>query len=218
MTQLESTATIEATVGVRRHPTRHIARVVTAEDRVYILHSDRCLNSRANSTTDLRDCMYSKALDRGLIASHWQDDLDRAVVVIIDILTGRLEPTSVDITALAAAADSEPKRPMNRRAYAEAKIEQNRIDGLPVAKYTLVVEITANSHEELADRIHGLDMNWYHHHSQYAERDEIDSTDGTTSVLLVHSNPTQTPESYREELTAWSGARREARRREDNRG
>ena len=101
---------------------------------------------------------------------------------------------------------------MTRKADLLERVEENRAAGLPIARYTLVVEITANSHEELAQRVHGLDINWCHHYTQFEGRDEIDSTDGTTSVLLVQTNPGQTPESYHDELMSWSEQRREARR------
>lgn len=96
----------------------------------------------------------------------------------------------------------------------EAQDAHKLASGLPRAKYTLVVEMTANSHEELADMVHGLEVNWWHHYSQYGERDAFDSTDGRTSVLLDHTNPEQTPETYSAELSAWAERRRNARKSE----
>lgn len=78
----------------------------------------------------------------------------------------------------------------------------------PVPKYTLDVTITANSKEELLDRVHGLDVN----SGYYLERDELESTDGTTSIKLTHTKPDQTPEAYKAELMEWARARRAIRR------
>lgn len=60
MTDLVPTNQIELIVGLPRHPTRHFGRAVGA--RFYILHSKEC----KDSGIDLRDCAYSRALDRGL--------------------------------------------------------------------------------------------------------------------------------------------------------
>ncbi len=81
-------------------------------------------------------------------------------------------------------------------------------NNVPVPKYTLVVKITANSREEVSNRVRSLDVNWDY---EYRERDEIDSTDGTTTVLMRHTNPTQTPHDYAEALSEWRKARRAER-------
>lgn len=86
--------------------------------------------------------------------------------------------------------------------------EQTDPNPPPVTKYEATITLHANSHEELAELVHSLDVNWYHHHTKYAERDEIDSTDGRTSVRLRHTNPDQTAECYLEELHAWARTRR----------
>lgn len=65
MTDIADPAKIEAIVGVPRHATEHYGRAVSAEETVYILHSQECKDSIA----DLRDCAYSVALDRGI--THW---------------------------------------------------------------------------------------------------------------------------------------------------
>lgn len=61
---------IEEIVGVVRHPTRHLGRAVSDEERVYILHSREC----RDSTPDLRHCPYSRALDLGIDPSAWPLD------------------------------------------------------------------------------------------------------------------------------------------------
>lgn len=59
MAELVDPAEIEQIVGFARHATRHYARVVSAEQVVYILHSQRCVSSGR----DLRECPFSIALD-----------------------------------------------------------------------------------------------------------------------------------------------------------
>lgn len=56
MTNIVSADRIEQIVGARRHPTHHLGRAVSAEDRVYILHSHAC----KESGLDLRTCSYSE--------------------------------------------------------------------------------------------------------------------------------------------------------------
>lgn len=86
MTRLEPSDRIEDIVGAARDPERHIARAVSEEGRVYILHSEVCLNSGR----DLRLCPYSLALDAGIDPDSWIENL--AVFVAID--HGRLVPAS----------------------------------------------------------------------------------------------------------------------------
>jgi hypothetical protein len=68
---------IETIVGARRHRDQHLGRAVSAEQTVYILHSETC----RDSGIDLRDCAYSKALDNGIDMDWWHQHQDRAVVV-----------------------------------------------------------------------------------------------------------------------------------------
>lgn len=77
MTQLVPADSIEKIVGASRHPLRHLARAVSAEQTVYILHSARCLASGI----DLRACNYSRQLDAGIDRALWADWQDQAVVV-----------------------------------------------------------------------------------------------------------------------------------------
>lgn len=78
---------IERIVGIQRHITRHYARAVSSEQTVYILHSQRCLEMR----DDLRQCLFSLALDKGINESSWSDAEDQAVRVTIN-RSGRLIP------------------------------------------------------------------------------------------------------------------------------
>lgn len=86
MTDLAPSA--EAVVGVSRHETEHYARTVSSEQRVYILHSREC----RNLFDDLRDCPFSKALDRGIRMEDWHGHEDQAVRVWVSASTLRLIP------------------------------------------------------------------------------------------------------------------------------
>lgn len=77
---------IEQIVGIERHPTRHYARAASAEQTVYILHSEEC----RRTYDDLRNCPWSVALDRGIDEYDWSDREDRPVLV--RVRDGRLVP------------------------------------------------------------------------------------------------------------------------------
>lgn len=82
MSDLVDGLEIERIVGVKRHLRAHFARAVSKEQRVYILHSQVCLEDNK----DLRNCEFSLALDKGIDESQWV--LDRPVPV--KIVNGRL--------------------------------------------------------------------------------------------------------------------------------
>ena len=86
MTAHVDPSAIEEIVGHSRHAAQHLARAVSAEQVVYILHTQKC----KDSGVDLRDCPYSLALDRGIDPADWEGFEDRAVVVAI--IHGRLFP------------------------------------------------------------------------------------------------------------------------------
>jgi hypothetical protein len=89
MTRLEPSETIEATVGARRSPNEHIGRAVSAEQRIYILHSAECVATGV----DLRECPYSKALDAfGIDMSVWEGREDEPVILKISDLLGDIVP------------------------------------------------------------------------------------------------------------------------------
>lgn len=98
MTDLVPADQIEGIVGAKRHPLHHLGRVVPATQTVYILHSQRC----KDSGIDLRDCDWSRALDRGINESEWRDCQDRPVV--LHVWHGTLMP--VDWEDLCDEADS----------------------------------------------------------------------------------------------------------------
>lgn len=88
MTEL-APADIERIVGARRHPVYHYGRAVSAEQVVYILHSQDCLDSGR----DLRQCRYSKALDRGINTDEWAGLEDTPVRLWLSAAaTARLTP------------------------------------------------------------------------------------------------------------------------------
>ena len=64
--------------------------MVTAEQRVFILHSQEC----RDTYPDLRECPYSLALDRGIELTAWRGLEDRPFVVGISVLSQRLVPVS----------------------------------------------------------------------------------------------------------------------------
>lgn len=84
MSDLVSRRRISRIVGAKRHDTFHLAKAVSAEQRVYILHSKECVKSHR----DLRDCPYSVALDQGINPKEWVED----VPILVVIRDGRLFP------------------------------------------------------------------------------------------------------------------------------
>lgn len=82
MSKIVPAEDIERIVGVSRHPTQHWAKAVSAEQRVYILHSVECYDS----ALDLRECPFSLALDRGIDPSAWVEDEPVEVEVFDGIL------------------------------------------------------------------------------------------------------------------------------------
>ena len=88
MTDLVPAEDIERIVGAKRHPSRHLARAVSAEQRVYILHSQKCLDSGI----DLRACPYALALDNGIRLSEWHEDEAFYVEIVGAFDQARLSP------------------------------------------------------------------------------------------------------------------------------
>lgn len=88
MTDLVPAEDIERIVGTERRYQAHYGRAVSAEQAVYILHSKRCLASG----TDLRDCRFSVALDRGIDPKSWDGYED--VPVALGVWNDRLIPLS----------------------------------------------------------------------------------------------------------------------------
>ena len=91
MADLVPAEDIERIVGAPRSRLVHIARAVSTEKTVYLLHSQSCLDSGI----DLRECAWSQALDRGIDLTLWRDREDVPVVVRIGAHDGRLIPGQV---------------------------------------------------------------------------------------------------------------------------
>lgn len=89
MTDLVPRKHIERIVGITRHRTAHFGRAVSDEQVFYILHSQKCLDSQP----DLRDCLYSRALDRGIDTWVWSYLQDRPA--LLNIMNGRLVPGTI---------------------------------------------------------------------------------------------------------------------------
>ena len=73
----------------------------------------------------------------------------------------------------------------------------------PVTKYELTVKIRGNTHDEIEDELLTLVHGGYLLDSDYGKRDAWNSTGGRCTSVMVHTNPEQTPEKYRDELDAW---------------
>lgn len=86
MSSIVPADSIEQIVGVKRDRFAHHGRAVSAEQTVYILHSQRCKDSGA----DLRECSFSLALDLGIDPQHWNSYEDLPVVLAVQ--RGRLVP------------------------------------------------------------------------------------------------------------------------------
>lgn len=86
MSNLVPPADIEEIVGIARHRTVHMGRAESAQQTVYILHSQACLDSGI----DLRECRFSIALDKGIRPSNWDDMHD--IPVALGVWGGRIVP------------------------------------------------------------------------------------------------------------------------------
>ena len=80
MTKREASDEIEAIVGVKRYEILHIGRAVSAEQRVFIMHSKACVESGI----DLNDCRFSKALDNGIDPQEWDGWEDKPVILDVE--------------------------------------------------------------------------------------------------------------------------------------
>ena len=67
MTQLVDPSDIEAIVGRERDQSEHWGRSRPSDMSFYIMHSFDCLDS----VIDLRDCEYSRGLDKSLDNDLW---------------------------------------------------------------------------------------------------------------------------------------------------
>lgn len=99
MSNLVPTEDIERIVGVDRHWSLHLARAVSAEQKVYVLHSQQCWEECEDAPEDLKECPYSLALDNGIDESEWMEHEDKPVIVSIEGSWGssRLVPSSFPV-------------------------------------------------------------------------------------------------------------------------
>lgn len=88
MSDLVNASDIERILGASRHRQAHLGRAVSAEQTVYILHSQEC----KNSGIDLRECPFSVALDLGISPNRWADFEDVPVELWVSAATGQLVP------------------------------------------------------------------------------------------------------------------------------
>ncbi len=87
MSDLVPADEIEQIVGTKRDKWMHYGRAVSAEQVVYILHSQHC----KDTGIDLRACVLSRALDRGIDLADWEGCEDRPVA-LDTTADGRLVP------------------------------------------------------------------------------------------------------------------------------
>lgn len=66
MSSLVNASIVERIVGRERHPILHWARLNPDDQTVTILHSQACIET----STDLRECRFSLAMDRGVDARY----------------------------------------------------------------------------------------------------------------------------------------------------
>jgi hypothetical protein len=88
MSDIVPAADIERIVGASRHHAAHYGRAVSTEQTVYILHSKDCLDSGI----DLRECLFSVALDNGISMDRWAEFEDTPVELWVSTADGRLVP------------------------------------------------------------------------------------------------------------------------------
>ena len=69
---------IEQIVGARRHSIKHLGRLISEEQWVYILHSRMCLSTGR----DLRECAFSVAMD-ALNDLEFVGYMDRPIVLAV---------------------------------------------------------------------------------------------------------------------------------------
>lgn len=81
MSEIVSPDEIQKAVGgAERDYWLHIGYANTPLDRFYIMHAHTCLSQY----TDLRECPYSKALDKqGISADWWEDWYNRPVYLAL---------------------------------------------------------------------------------------------------------------------------------------
>lgn len=117
MTDLVNPNEIEEIVGVKRDPLLHWGRAVSAEQTVYILHSQECVDSGI----DLRDCAFSKALDKGINPNKWVEDCP---VVLMRLTTMAVDEDSLVQTVTELVPDGDAFSGLNEAEWARFKVKR----------------------------------------------------------------------------------------------
>lgn len=73
----------------------------------------------------------------------------------------------------------------------------------PVPKYKLTLVITGNTHEEVEEELYQYANSCFLLDTHGYRRDEFEVLGGTRHAKLEHLNPSQTPEGYMSDLSAW---------------
>lgn len=79
MTECVTWEQMQEVFGIPRLDHVHVAKAVSDEQVLYILHSQDCLDR----TEDLRTCPYAEAQNQGVDEAAWEPYLDKIVVVAL---------------------------------------------------------------------------------------------------------------------------------------
>lgn len=77
---------IEKIVGAPRNRKAHFGKLMSDEDRMYIMHSHECVRDNE----DLRQCKFSLAMDRNMPEAIWNKYADKTV--LLGVMEGALVP------------------------------------------------------------------------------------------------------------------------------
>ncbi|WP_032377444.1 hypothetical protein [Rhodococcoides fascians] len=78
MSEIVPADDIEKIVGAPRARNLHLGRAVSEDQRVYILHSQKCIDSGR----DVRECPFSVAMDNGIDVDYWWLGCEDIAVVL----------------------------------------------------------------------------------------------------------------------------------------
>jgi len=86
MSNLVNSKEIEEIIGAPRNRKAHFGKLITAEDKIYIMHSYECVFKNE----DLRQCEFSKAMDHSTPEKLWNKFEDKTV--LLGVMSGSLVP------------------------------------------------------------------------------------------------------------------------------
>lgn len=102
--------------------------------------------------------------------------------------------------------------------YSNPRVPENP---LPHHGITAVIVAHGESHEEIEDVLKGVHVNWFHHYSEYGERDNAEWT-SDAHIWFRRVDRDLTRDLYRAEVDRWIQTARAARSasdpKENNRG